>query len=461
MRHAIFLGLAVVLAGCQSVPPEQRLSRATAALVQNPSDARAGMEYRRAAAELLPGALREPATVQRGDYAPGRFAAVDPAVREHVGIPGLVRPGLGLPAVGVIRTVDPNMPQSGFRVPVTALVSDKPGAEPQVQLVDPERVTSTMVDGKKVPVAANFAAPVESARATGPRFGAGIRYLLRSDLFQNATPLGFLEPYDPDKTPVVFVHGLLSTPRMWEPVVLRLMANAEIRRKYQFWFFYYPTGQPVPLSALQLREALSAAVKTHGVKRKIILVGHSMGGILSRAQVSGITAGEAAERLPWITRLDNDHIVRRALIFSPRTDISRVIFLHTPHRGSRLAMTGIAGLGIQLIRLPGNLLTEMNEVASLVNLDGRGRLPTSIHGLSPQSPFLAGLGKRPPGVPHHTILGDRGRGDGERGSDGVVPYTSAHLDSALSEVVVPGGHGSFVHPKALNELERILLLPNP
>jgi hypothetical protein len=84
-------------------------------------------------------------------------------------------------------------------------------------------------------------------------------------------------------------------------------------------------------------------------------------------------------------------------------------------------------------------------------------MPTSIQGLSPRSPFLKALDQRPPAVPHHTVLGDRGRGDSPNSSDGVVPYSSAHLDSAKSEVIAPGGHGSFSDPASIRELERILL----
>lgn len=124
-----------------------------------------------------------------------------------------------------------------------------------------------------------------------------------------------------------------------------------------------------------------------------------------------------------------------------------------------MALTGFAGLGMQLIRLPSNLINEMEELAQFLIPGGRGRLPTSIQVLSPQSAFLALLNRRAPGVPHHTILGDRGRGDSPKSSDGVVPYSRAHLDSAESERIVPGNHGSFSHPEAISELERILREP--
>ncbi|WPL17161.1 hypothetical protein Thiowin_02153 [Thiorhodovibrio winogradskyi] len=53
---------------------------------------------------------------------------------------------------------------------------------------------------------------------------------------------------------------MLPTPWVWKPLVTELLADPRIRDCCQFWFFYYPTGQPVPLSALELRRALDDAV---------------------------------------------------------------------------------------------------------------------------------------------------------------------------------------------------------
>jgi triacylglycerol esterase/lipase EstA (alpha/beta hydrolase family) len=142
--------------------------------------------------------------------------------------------------------------------------------------------------------------------------------------------------------PVVLVHGLMAMPRMWEPLVLDLLADPQIRARCQLWFFYYPTGKPVPLSALQLREALDDAVKAHGVEQPMVLIGHSMGGILSRAQVSRLTLQDARTMVPGVASLPESSVVRRALVLEPRTDVARVVFLFTPHRGSRLASGGWA-----------------------------------------------------------------------------------------------------------------------
>ena len=86
--------------------------------------------------------------------------------------------------------------------------------------------------------------------------------------------------------------------------------------------------------------------------------------------------------------------------------------------------------------------------------------PTSIKGLSPHNPIiqaLAGVAVDKE-VPCHSIIGDRGLGDGEQGSDGVVPYKSAHLAEAESELIVPSDHAATAHPFTVLEVKRILRL---
>ena len=140
--------------------------------------------------------------------------------------------------------------------------------------------------------------------------------------------------------------------------------------------------------------------------------------------------------------------------------IKRVIFVATPHRGSGLATGGIGAIAIRLIRLPFHLLSEIPEtVADALKPKGqRSVVPTSIQGLSPNSPLLHALDRLPIQAVHHSIIGDRGRGDTPNSSDGVVPYWSSHLASARSEKIVPTGHEAMDNPKAVEEIRRILLL---
>ena len=448
--------------GCQAPLSQshsaKKLSQALAILESSPESPpaieRARTDYRRALADVLSELIKgsaSPAFVFssqafRTDYAPEAFSTIAPGRQARATVPGLHRAGLGLPAIGALPA-SANSPRAGYHVPVTVLALPKAPADDSfaVRLTDPERVTSVHMAGREFATAMNLEAALNATRATGPRFLDGLGFLLRPD--RKRSRLIFLQPYDFEKTPVVLIHGLISTPKMWAPVLKRLLADAEIRRRYQFWFFYYPTGQPVPLSALQLREALDEAIRAHGVRHRLILIGHSMGGVLARAQVSRLAPSEAEAILPRVSQLPTSSKLRRCLIFEPRKDVSRVVFICTPHQGSRLALGTLGGLATRLIRLPGWIADELADFASQALPGTSTRLPTSIHGLSPDSRFLRALTNTRPVAPSHSIIGER---------DFIVPLASSHFDGAASEVLVPAGHGGFAHTETLQEIVRIL-----
>ena len=479
-RATLFVGvlaLAVVGGGCQTLAPPD--TKASARRIDNALDVLTSgrlpptrveatvRDYRRALNDVLPAAVEggarpsfEPAPpAPPAQPAAEAFAEVTPVKRERITTPELHRAGLGAPSVGRIYPGGPNAPAAGYHQALTAVALPAPGAALQVALADPERVATVDLGARRMPLAMDLDAPLDAARSLGPGIFAGLRYLLRADAFSGQSRVTFLEPYDPAKRPLVLIHGLMTTPRMWDRLARALLADPCIRQHYQIWFFYYPTAQPVPLSALQLRNALDDAVEWHDVSKPMVLVGYSMGGVLARAQLSSLGPAEAERILPGVSELPEDSLVRRALVFEPRQDVSRVVFMLTPHRGSRLATLNIAVWGTRLIRLPDWIRNEMTVAINQVLGLTEGRLPTSIHGLSPGSPFLQELDRRPPAVPAHSIIGNRGRRhDLWRSSDGVVPYSSAHLPSAVSEVVVPAGHGGFDHPQSIDELKRILRL---
>ena len=488
---ALILGL--VLVGCQWLPKPAdrpldqvlgaRLDESIRVLATPASTerqrAQAGADYRDLVASHLSLLLKEAGRPDReqalaptlipaetglsgvvaGVLAPADFADITPVQRPRATEPGLHRTGLGLPLVGRTFPGGANAPLAGFHVPLTLLALPRAPTMGccDAALVDPESIRSVNTAHGELAVAMDLETPLDATRATGPRFSDGLANMLRADRFAGPPRIGFLQPYDPAKTPVVLVHGLMSTPRMWAPLVKALLADEQIRAHYQFWFFYYPTSKPIPISALRLREALDGVARVHPLHKPMILIGHSMGGILARAQVSRIGVPEAQRISPEIASLPEANPVRRALVFEPRADVSRVGFMFTPHRGSRFAINRIGTLGIRLTRLPQRLIGELANYAHLVPDAIDGRLPTSIHGLSPHSQFLQLMDHTRPTVPAHSIIGVRRGGPTSTGSDGVVSYWSAHLDTAESEVVVPAGHSGVAHPKSIAELRRILL----
>jgi hypothetical protein len=88
----------------------------------------------------------------------------------------------------------------------------------------------------------------------------------------------------------------------------------------------------------------------------------------------------------------------------------------------------------------------------------RDGLPTSIDELEWGSPILTGLSGLglAPGVTAHSVIADRRDPPRAGGSDGLVPYDSAHLDGVASEVLVSSGHLCQSHPAVLLAVRRIL-----
>jgi hypothetical protein len=86
------------------------------------------------------------------------------------------------------------------------------------------------------------------------------------------------------------------------------------------------------------------------------------------------------------------------------------------------------------------------------------RPPTAIDNMNPNNPALQVLASIPvtPGIPAHSIIAVEGDGPKEEGDDGVVAYKSAHIDEAVSEVVVNWSHSSQGTPEVIEEIKRIL-----
>jgi len=268
---------------------------------------------------------------------------------------------------------------------------------------------------------------------------------------------------------VIVVHGLMDTPATWAPMLNSLRADAAIRRNYQFWFYSYPSGYPYPYSAAIMRERLDAVERKYPGRKPIILIGHSMGGCISRLMITdsgdklwlGIF-GQPPRKV-WMSPQART-IVTESLIFRHRTDVARVIFIATPHRGSDLAANWIGRLGSDLVQAPITLIGAGRDVLKLVVFEPGdlklNHIPNSVDTLAPNSRFIKVLNAVPitSGIPYHSIIGDRGRGDSPNSTDGVVPYWSSHLDGAQSEKIVPSGHGAHQDPQAIDEVKRILKL---
>jgi hypothetical protein len=166
---------------------------------------------------------------------------------------------------------------------------------------------------------------------------------------------------------------------------------------------------------------------------------------------------------------DTKALLSEELIFRHRPEIGRVIFIAAPLRGSELASDFVGRAGSTFVKLPSKLLNVGTDAIRAIRFQSNElhltRAPNSVDLLAPNNRFVLAIQTIPltPGIPHHVICGDRGKG-GNRDkrkpvmSDGVVPYWSSHMDTADSELIVPSRHGVHQNPQAIAEVGRILKL---
>jgi pimeloyl-ACP methyl ester carboxylesterase len=366
-------------------------------------------------------------------------------------------------------------PPSGIVLGITAVKENRAGQLPILKLYDafdPSVVRS--IYGTR-PIAANYTAALavlysHSQKVAGSAAGA----FLSPDHPRFPTGIYLTHPYDPGKIPILFIHGLISSPISWQNLTNDLCSDPTILERYQPWFFLYPTGQPLLESAEQLRNDLQATQKlfdpngTAVASRHVVVIAHSMGGLLAHTLISdsgdAVWNGFATKPFARLTlSADLKEIISGYFFFRHQTCIDRVIFLAVPHRGSKLAAGLVGSIGNRLIRHSKTVAQALKEF----NQENPGALnryyarvvvrggPTSLFSLAP-NPVLDGLAGLPITVPFHSIIGDRGMGGGDRSSDGVVAYASSHLAGAESEKIVPAGHSVFANELAVLEIKRIL-----
>ncbi len=285
-------------------------------------------------------------------------------------------------------------------------------------------------------------------------------------------------PYSPGKIPVVFVHGTFSNPIAWAGMCNSLLADPIIRNRFHFWFYLYDSNRPVNLSALYLRGALKEKIKAidpdgqDPYLNEMVVIGHSQGGLLTRLTVTDtedkVIRAVTGKGIDELGLSEEQRLtVEKTAVFEPLPFVRRVVFMSTPHRGSKLVSGWIQNLVRKVVTVSAETLKMTSEVMAAIpeeNIPEEWRYErnfTSIDDMSPDSPVLIAFSKIPmaPGVKSHSIIGVLDEGDPTQGSDGVVTYQSAHLDGVASEFIIqPAGHSTQRHPLAVEEVRRILLL---
>jgi pimeloyl-ACP methyl ester carboxylesterase len=366
-------------------------------------------------------------------------------------------------------------PASGIALGITAVEEERLGQVPLLKLYDSYDPTVVRASTGPDPIAANYTATLAVLYSHARRVaGSAAASFLRPDNPMFATGIYMIHPYDPDKVPVLFIHGLISSPISWQDLANDLCSDPKILEHYQPWFFLYPTGQPVLESAAQLREDLLATQRLFDPKgiatasHHVVVIAHSMGGLLAHTLVAD--TGDALWNVFATKPLNSlslsageKDLILKYFFFRHQPAIDRIIFLAVPHRGSWLAAGILGSIGNRLIRHSKSPAQAMKELAAqypgilspyFARVNARGG-PTSLFWLAP-NPLVSRLAELPIKVPFHSIIGNRGIDEGPDSSDGIVAYRSSHLEGAESEKIVPASHNLIANPATVAEIKRIL-----
>jgi hypothetical protein len=198
-------------------------------------------------------------------------------------------------------------------------------------------------------------------------------------VFEVGAGLYLLEPLDPQKTPVLFVHGAGGSPGNWRYLVEHLD-----RTRFQPWLAYYPSGMDLRITSRAIARWTTAFATRNGVRRMIV-VAHSMGGLVTRAAINTMTInGDGGLLALFVT-------------------------ISTPWNGHPGAARGVADSPVVMPAWPD---------------------------LVPDSPFLVGLHETPlpSGCPHHLLFSYKGHSMVlHESNDGVVPVSSELAMRAQNE----------------------------
>jgi hypothetical protein len=290
-------------------------------------------------------------------------------------------------------------------------IYERTSGRPRFSILSKE--SDVKLNGRSYGLAANHTAAGDHLKLRAKRLArSGFASMIRPFAALRKPQIYLLDPYDPNKIPLLMVHGLQST-----PVAFAALVSSSQNRLWSSVF---------------------------------------------RVPASRVNGDREAIRE-----------LQKILVFGRNPRVVRVIFVAAPHRGSPMADSFIGLLGNSLTRLDPMLEYGFNRIArenpgaltpKAAAFYKRGRF-SGVRTLSPKSSALIALSELPIEVPYHSVIGQHHPGPKEEGSDGVVPYWSSHLDGAQSEVIARSGHAVLTNPNAVRETIRILHLelrsPNP
>lgn len=229
---------------------------------------------------------------------------------------------------------------------------------------------------------------------------------------QGHSGIYFLEPYDRQKIPVLFVHGISGSGYDW-----RYLTRHLDRSRFQPWIVQYPSGMRLGLISKGLNQAIKQLHASLGFD-KLDVVAHSMGGLVARGFI-------------------NHHLGQTSQQFS----IEHFVSISTPWFGHSAAAMGV----------------KYSPIA----------IP-SWFDLAPGSPYLASLYQAalPDSLQYHLLFSYNGKDASllsNENSDGVISLSSQLASAAQNAAVKVIGynenHTSILSSKAVSERLNVILSP--
>ena len=345
-----------------------------------------------------------------------------------------------------------------------------------LKIYDPYSIEKVQVAEREYPLAANFSAPYGLWLAENNLGAAAYLTLIDRDQHLVMPHLYMLEPFNPNKKVIVLVHGLASSPEAWIRLTNDIMGDHVLREHFQVWQVFYSTNMPILESRYQINALINQTFDYIGqdttAAKDAVLIGHSMGGIISRLLVSDANLTQPALKMlnnRKFDRFKNDSVFKARLTISSIPNFDRAIFVSAPHRGTAFADRWFTLAARKIIKLPGAFLGALADTVTAQNINmknfveevGHGLIQNGPSDLSHNSKFTQLTKNVMPkqSMVYHSIMGNNSdTTDFSIMSDGIVPYKSAHLDGAASEKVIKGGHSIQETPEAVLELRRILRL---
>lgn len=403
-------------------------------------------------------------------------------------------PGIGAPLAAALDPI-PSLKfpafsrvPPGIKVPITAFLRIGNAEEglrtgeikASLELYGAMGPSTIDIGGRTVPVEYELSSALAYTLEGSRAYEFELKGLLSGDFSlvkETASRDGLLllTPYQRGLIPVVFVHGTASSPARWAEMFNELLNDQNLSSSYQFWVFTYNTGNPIAYSAGLLAEALRKIsdeidpLREDPALKRMVVIGHSQGGLLTKLMVvdSGNKIWDSTFIIPFDqikAPPETKETMERSLFFKPVPSVKRVVFLATPHQGSFIAGGWLAGLVRRFISLPFWITETMKDLITLnpqlTAIHSLKDIPRSTDAMDPKSNFVQVYSALPiaSDVSVHSIIAVKNPNDPkENWTDGVVNYSSAHIDGVLSEMVVHSGHSAQDNPQTIEEVRRILM----